>query len=781
MYKHIRNGWQGQAMAEYVVKWGFMAILIIVALTPVGHGIANSFRTVSDGFDCAQSGEGCEDLGMQSPQPAEQPDPDPGDPSDNSNTTNPGDPSDNSNTTNPGDPSDDSNTTNPGDPSDDGNTTDPSDPNDGIGDSGDDETPNVEDSNNGTPGSNSGANYQCPPDIDFNSLAAGTILTDQFEGVTISTMDDVNHPAMIFDSSNPSGGDWDLGTPNERFGGPGRMNSNHGSEAAALSNDTALGNLIIISEDGDTTDPDDNSSGGTLYFDFEYPAEVSYMYFVDADNPQGAALVTLRDQAGNMIAQQQIVPPPGGGDNGVFRLDFDQTGVYQIEVFFNGVSGAIASVFFCEPPTTDDDTVTTSTPPFALQCDDMMPVIIEPRENNAQHVMVQYPVECDANGNYIPVEAGTSTIRMSRSNSTYFRATLSGHLTGSFDAWCVDYDNPISYGRDYTGDNYGSTDVSVDRPENLPLVAWLINANLQGQGYSVEDIQGAIWLLTDDTPILRSHLGELSEELVVMAEQNAGDSSTNATVSINEDTSDGSTTQVTPIFVNQSATGTITSDSKWAFYSLNLQAGELVDIDLESLTGIDPYLRVYNSDGTVLLAENDDISWPGNSDSRITDFTLTAGGTVVIQVATYNDNSTGEYRLTVTGEESSNNNSGNNSGNTVTTPVFTGTAITGLTWIDTSNNSNAGAVTSASINLSDGYGMRADTTGSIGSVRFFINGEQIQQEHASPYAIAGDSNGNFNSWNYAAGTYTLEVIAYSERNGGGSEIGRATIEVTIEN
>jgi hypothetical protein len=26
--------------------------------------------------------------------------------------------------------------------------------------------------------------------------------------------------AMIFDSSNPTGGDWDLGTPNEMFGGP---------------------------------------------------------------------------------------------------------------------------------------------------------------------------------------------------------------------------------------------------------------------------------------------------------------------------------------------------------------------------------------------------------------------------------------------------------------------------------------------------------------------------------------------------------------------------------
>ena len=41
-------------------------------------------------------------------------------------------------------------------------------------------------------------------------------------GISVTTNDPINHPAMIFDSSNPTGGDWDLGTPNQAFGGPGR-------------------------------------------------------------------------------------------------------------------------------------------------------------------------------------------------------------------------------------------------------------------------------------------------------------------------------------------------------------------------------------------------------------------------------------------------------------------------------------------------------------------------------------------------------------------------------
>ena len=77
-----------------------------------------------------------------------------------------------------------------------------------------------------------------PADLDFEvlDLTAGTIITDQFTGLTIrSDVLDV----MIFDTANPTGGDQDLAS------------------------DT-LGNVLILSEDGDSTDPDDNATGGTF-------------------------------------------------------------------------------------------------------------------------------------------------------------------------------------------------------------------------------------------------------------------------------------------------------------------------------------------------------------------------------------------------------------------------------------------------------------------------------------------------------------------------------------
>ena len=57
---------------------------------------------------------------------------------------------------------------------------------------------------------------------------------------------------MIFDTANPTGGDTDLATP-----------------GYGLGNDTALGNVVILSEDADSSDPDDNAGGGTLTFTYD--------------------------------------------------------------------------------------------------------------------------------------------------------------------------------------------------------------------------------------------------------------------------------------------------------------------------------------------------------------------------------------------------------------------------------------------------------------------------------------------------------------------------------
>ena len=47
--------------------------------------------------------------------------------------------------------------------------------------------------------------------LDFNTFTAGTIIDDEYEGVTISATGG-SGKAMIFDSANPTGGDDDLGS-----------------------------------------------------------------------------------------------------------------------------------------------------------------------------------------------------------------------------------------------------------------------------------------------------------------------------------------------------------------------------------------------------------------------------------------------------------------------------------------------------------------------------------------------------------------------------------------
>ena len=73
--------------------------------------------------------------------------------------------------------------------------------------------------------------------FDENTLAAGTIITNQFEGVEFSSSSEFG--VMIFDSNNVTGADFDLAA-------------------------TDLNNVLIISEDGDSNDPDDNAAGGTI-------------------------------------------------------------------------------------------------------------------------------------------------------------------------------------------------------------------------------------------------------------------------------------------------------------------------------------------------------------------------------------------------------------------------------------------------------------------------------------------------------------------------------------
>ncbi|MFT6024077.1 MAG: Ca2+-binding RTX toxin-like protein [Ascidiaceihabitans sp.] len=151
--------------------------------------------------------------------------------------------------------------------------------------------------------------------INFNELATGTGVDTEYQaqGVTISATGGSGQ-AMIFDTTNPTGGDDDLATNN-------------------------LGKSLIISEDGNSSNPDDNASGGTFSFVFDDATSVEQLTFLDLEQ---SATVTFFDANGTQIGQQTIAAT---GDNGQSVVDFNTSGVYSMEVTLAG-SGAVDNLVF---------------------------------------------------------------------------------------------------------------------------------------------------------------------------------------------------------------------------------------------------------------------------------------------------------------------------------------------------------------------------------------------------------------------------------------------------
>lgn len=189
------------------------------------------------------------------------------------------------------------------------------------------------------------AAQNCPPPpcvtIDFEGLEAGTIIDGAgLDGANLTSSDPVNHPAMIFDSSNPTGGDFDLGSPHNSFGGPGAGVG--GAPGAPGENNRAHGKILIVSEDTSTIAPDDNEEGGSLTFQFTPPRPIRTVGILDIDDDEsGSIIATFTD--GN----QATVELANLGNNSFQEIQLDYSGVATLEIVFTG-SGALAEIT-CTP------------------------------------------------------------------------------------------------------------------------------------------------------------------------------------------------------------------------------------------------------------------------------------------------------------------------------------------------------------------------------------------------------------------------------------------------
>ncbi len=205
----------------------------------------------------------------------------------------------------------------------------------------------------------------CLPSIDFDtdemgsSLGEGTIVAEQWaaRGVHITTSNPTNHPAMIFDSSDPTGGDSDLGTPNEDFcadgsglydpstctAGRGPGIGNGGEAGTSGENSLALGKILIISEDNNPSDPDDNWRGGTITFTLDEPTRVEEVHILDIEESGGKVRAWNAETGGTLLREVNM---QAYGNNSFQIVTVNAVGVRRLEIIFGG-SGGVSAVVFC--------------------------------------------------------------------------------------------------------------------------------------------------------------------------------------------------------------------------------------------------------------------------------------------------------------------------------------------------------------------------------------------------------------------------------------------------
>lgn len=157
---------------------------------------------------------------------------------------------------------------------------------------------------------------ETPPTVlDFSNYTAGEVVTDLGDGITVCVAkftDDgmVDGQGMIFDSANVTGGDDDLGTPHQSFGGPG---IGIGGKAGKLyENDLPRGNVLIISTDENANAPNDHAMGGVMMFTFDPPRDIDSVGLLDNEDgvvfmtctKDGDVSLTLVEDSGNNSFEQ---------------------------------------------------------------------------------------------------------------------------------------------------------------------------------------------------------------------------------------------------------------------------------------------------------------------------------------------------------------------------------------------------------------------------------------------------------------------------------------------
>ena len=179
-----------------------------------------------------------------------------------------------------------------------------------------------------------GAAQAAPVTVNFDNLNAGDFVSTQYSGVSFSAQRNGAtqglNSAMVFDSGNPTGFDFDLGGPFENPLESGAENY-------------SPGNILIISEDNDSNDPDDAAQGGMI--DIVFDTAVTFLSLNAFDiNDSESLTINFFDMGGALLlsfSNNNMTV----GDNEFFFLEFGLEAVKRMEVILSG-SGAIDDLMF---------------------------------------------------------------------------------------------------------------------------------------------------------------------------------------------------------------------------------------------------------------------------------------------------------------------------------------------------------------------------------------------------------------------------------------------------
>ena len=145
---------------------------------------------------------------------------------------------------------------------------------------------------------------------------------------------------IVYDSEDPTGGDTDLGTPNDDFGGPG--DGSGGEEGAEGENAIALGKILVIAENDEDSDdddlvdePDDESGGGIVWLKFSHAGRLT-LTLIDVDCDEEEPRLYLFKE-GDLV---DCVEGDNPGDNSAQTLDLSEYGdIDAVRIHLDGSTG----------------------------------------------------------------------------------------------------------------------------------------------------------------------------------------------------------------------------------------------------------------------------------------------------------------------------------------------------------------------------------------------------------------------------------------------------------